>query len=181
MTIYSGTAISAIANASLTQTFEPSQQFLDRLADLGRVIEEVTVCTVLVGVHTQQSDGKRERIVNPDAISDVNQWTYFVEVALPLIDLVPLPNGRIGYAQAVLSTHDSPIEIFFKPSGITSRLVYLAEGMTPKTRPNGKPVRLMGGNGEVLHVFDNAQFDSVYLPEAERAKRIHPDLRVLIG
>lgn len=184
MAIYSGTAISAIENRALTQEFYPTEEFKRALKTQGRSLREITICTVLVGVHTTQYGSQRTRIENPDTVDPANYHTYFVEVAMALTDILKVKDDygdrRIGYAQIVSGYRPTAEMVFFNPGRKTTRLIFLAEGIRPKTR-DGKVIRLWQGEGEILNEFLSPQFNGTYMPASENTKCLHPELSKVLS
>lgn len=165
--IFTGTAISAVFDGKLTREWTPSAGMQKRLESLNIEPDDICLCTILIGVHSTEKDGIRARVENPNAIDPKNKNTYFVEVVLPLTDIAANDRGQIAMANAILEDQAGPIEIFFKPSRVTSRLVYLAEGIKPKLRADGQPVQLMRGQGEILHQFESGYFSDTFISAAE--------------
>lgn len=156
---YKGTAINAAPSRELTNSLR--EQGYDSLVGV----------TVLVGVHSCED----VRLDNPDAADERNRGTYFTEVPMALEDVVTQTRGE----REVIVYGRTPAghEVYFKPSGITSRLQFLANGIIEKTRADGTPVVLK--QGETLHMFQEPELELAFIVGSEtgRAKALQPTLR----
>jgi len=119
---YIGTAI----NVRLSLR-EPDAEQVKMAATHGVAAEDVLSGSLLLGVHSV--DGVR--VDNPDAVEPRNRYTYFS--VLPVTLAWPVKErGKVAFCHLV--SERGIFEVFLPPSGITSRVIILAEGVRPSGR-----------------------------------------------
>ena len=119
---YVGTAI----NVRLSLR-EPDAEQVKMAATHGVAAEDVLSGSLLLGIHSIEG----VRVDNPDAVEPKNKHTYFsilpVTIAWPVRE-----RGKVAFCHLVCER--GVYEVFLPPSGITSRVVVLAEDVRPTGR-----------------------------------------------